>query len=121
MNVLSGVRVAFSGKMSKVRTDMEFEAHDLGAIPEERVTKSTNWLVVGDRPGKTKVNRAKQYGTRILTENAYRLEIGQRSAGAREQVEERVAVKKPDEVRNPVTLETPEWLKRLKSTAAVRF
>jgi BRCT domain type II-containing protein len=121
MSVLSGVYVAFTGKMSRKRTDMEFEAHDLGAIPEERVTRHTNWLVTGKRPGKTKTNKASEYGTQVLSEREYRERIAELKRQAREETEAEEQKEAPDEAAMPIVMETPEWIKRLRGKSPVGF
>jgi BRCT domain type II-containing protein len=121
MSFLSGVYVVFTGKMSKKRADMEFEAHDLGAIPEERVTRHTHWLVTGKRPGNTKLKKASEYGTQVLTEREYRERIRRMRKQAKEEASEEEQAEAPAEEAIPMVMETPDWIKRLRGKSPVGF
>lgn len=72
------IRVAvFTGSMSKSRAAMEAEARALGIDAQPRVTHLTTHVVVGDRPGNTKLDAAKKYGAEVLSESQYRSAIAE--------------------------------------------
>lgn len=62
--VVTGTLAAFS------RTEAEARVRALGGVPGSSVTKSTDYLVVGESPG-SKLAKAEQYGTKILTEQEF--------------------------------------------------
>lgn len=67
------IRVAvFTGRMSKSRAAMEAEARARGIDAQPRVTHLTTHVVVGDRPGNTKLDAAKKYGAEVISESQYR-------------------------------------------------
>jgi DNA ligase (NAD+) len=62
--VITGTLAAFS------RGDAEARVRALGGVAGASVTKSTGYLVVGENPG-SKLAKAQQYGTKILTEQEF--------------------------------------------------
>jgi DNA ligase (NAD+) len=62
--VITGTLAAFS------RGEAEARVRALGGVAGSSVTKSTGYLVVGENPG-SKVAKAQQYGTKILTEKEF--------------------------------------------------
>lgn len=71
-NPISGKTLVFTGSMQKgSRKEMEKEAKALGAKTTGKVTSKTDYVVIGDKPGGTKVNDAKAAGTAVITEEAY--------------------------------------------------
>jgi hypothetical protein len=64
-NPLRGLRLCVTGKVgSFTREDLYARLNRLGAYFSERVDDSTDYLVVGERPGATKRTAARRYGIR---------------------------------------------------------
>ena len=72
---LSGKRVVFTGTMPKPRKEMESQAESLGAVVQSSVSKTTNWLVTGERVGKTKINKAVSLGVEVISVSDYEAKI----------------------------------------------
>ncbi len=71
-NPLAGKRLVFTGTMtSGSRAALEAEARGLGAEVLSTVSRNTDYLVVGDKPG-SKLTKAQELGIPILSEPAYR-------------------------------------------------
>lgn len=71
-NPLAGKRLVFTGAMaSGPRPALEAEARELGAEVQSGVTRTTDYLIVGDKPG-SKLAKARELGIAILDETAYR-------------------------------------------------
>jgi BRCT domain type II-containing protein len=118
MKPLEGLTVVFTGRMSRSRADMEADAHRQGAYTEKRVTARTNWLVTGDRVGKTKMNAAHRVGCKVLTENEYWDEIRNRSQSAKPTGE---PDRSPAPVRTKRATNVPDWARSLKSEKSIGF
>lgn len=73
---LAGKHVVFTGKMQGSREAMEEQARGLGALIQSAVNAKTDYLVCGEKVGATKMNKARQTGTTILTEKEYLRLIG---------------------------------------------
>jgi DNA ligase (NAD+) len=69
--VLQGKRIVFTGTMNAPRAEVEAAARALGAQVQNTVSGKTDWLVVGERVGVSKMNKAKALGVKILPEAAY--------------------------------------------------
>ncbi len=68
---LTGTRVVFTGALQTLtRTQAKGMAEDLGARVSSSVSKSTDYVIVGDSPG-SKAEKAEQLGVAILTENEF--------------------------------------------------
>lgn len=65
---LQGRSVCITGTLSCVRADFEKQLRAIGARPENRVTRYTDVLIIGDKPGATKLRAARQWGTPIIDE-----------------------------------------------------
>ncbi len=68
---LNNKTILFTGTLSIPRNKAEELSVKNGAILVNTVTKILDYLVVGDNPG-SKLEKAKQYGITILTENEWR-------------------------------------------------
>ncbi len=73
---LSGKKVVFTGKMSRSRDIMKKHAINLGMQVSSAVSGNTDFLVIGDKVGQKKINRAKVYGVKILSEHEYLSKAG---------------------------------------------
>jgi len=64
--------IVFTGKMTQgTREQMEELAEEYGANIQKSINKKTTLLVVGDRPGNSKLNKAKNLNVRIVTESEF--------------------------------------------------
>lgn len=71
-NPLTGKLVVFTGSMQHgSRDDMKKEAKALGAKVGSSVSGKTNYLVIGEKVGETKLAAAREKGVTIITEQQY--------------------------------------------------
>jgi len=69
---LQGKIVCFTGKMLQgSRDEMKKQAKQLGAKVATSVTGKTDFLIIGEKVGATKIKAAEEKGVKILTESAY--------------------------------------------------
>jgi NAD-dependent DNA ligase len=69
---LEGQYVVFTGKMENgTREDMEEMAEDYGANIQKSINGKTTVLVVGEKPGKSKLSKAEQLGVKIINEEEF--------------------------------------------------
>ena len=69
---IAGMGIVFTGKMvSGDRKELEAHARELGATVQSAVSKNTDLLVTGEKPGGSKLKKAEALGTRRLDEGAY--------------------------------------------------
>jgi DNA ligase (NAD+) len=66
---IAGKEVCITGVLSSPRHEIEREIVLHGGIPKHGVTKSVQLLIVGDKPGGTKVGKAVKYGIPVITES----------------------------------------------------
>jgi len=66
--MLAGKIFVITGTLSVVRREFENLIAEHGGIADQRVTKNTDFLIVGERAGKTKVGRANKsvYGEKVV-------------------------------------------------------
>ena len=65
---LLGKSFCVTGVLSKKREDVAADIRAAGGEVHDGVKKDTTYLVVGDKTGKSKLDQAKKYGTKILAE-----------------------------------------------------
>ena len=71
-DLLAGLSVVITGKLEAMtRGDAEARAKDAGAAVTGSVSKKTDFLVTGVDPGGSKLTRAEQLGTLLLSEEQY--------------------------------------------------
>src|SRR5687768_7705736 len=59
----------FTGTLSMFTRDQAMQmVADRGGINDTKITKKTRYLVMGQKPGKTKMTRANNYGIQMKTE-----------------------------------------------------
>lgn len=71
--VLNGLNIVVTGTISGYsRNDMEQLIKRYGGNPQKSVTRSTSFVVVADyKPGTKKINDAKKYGIKIISEKKF--------------------------------------------------
>ncbi len=57
-----------TGVLSKKREDVHADIRAAGGEVHDSVKKNTTYLVAGDKTGKSKLDQAKKYGTRVVDE-----------------------------------------------------
>lgn len=71
-SILNGLRVCFTGTMSRSREDCHHLASQYGLIVQESVTKKLDILVVADQNTEsTKAKKARENSVRIINEDAF--------------------------------------------------
>ena len=65
---LKGMTVCVTGVLSKKREDVHADIRAAGGEVHDSVKKNTTYLVAGDKTGKSKLDQAKKYGTKVITE-----------------------------------------------------
>ena len=68
---ISGKYIVFTGSMQMPRGDMQENARKLGATVQSSVNKKTEILVIGDKVGAKKIEKAEALGTQVITEADY--------------------------------------------------
>lgn len=75
---LAGHSYIISGTLTSMdRTSAENTLRDLGATITSTVTRTTTALIIGDKPGNSKLEKAKKLGTKIITESDFLALISQ--------------------------------------------
>lgn len=70
--VLEGLNVVFSGLSNRFKGDgVEEYLESFGAKCGHSVSKKTNYLIIGDKPGQSKVNKANELGVIIISEDDF--------------------------------------------------
>ena len=70
-NIFDGKKIVFTGDLSKDRNDMMVLAINYGAKPTTSVSKNTHLIVAGSNPGKSKITKAEELNTKIITEEEF--------------------------------------------------
>lgn len=70
-DIFSGKKMVFTGDMEKDRLDMMELAIKYGASPTTGVSKKTELLIIGDNPGKSKLEKAKELNIEIISEKTF--------------------------------------------------
>lgn len=65
---LLGKSFCVTGVLTRKREDVHVLLRNAGATVHDSVKKDTSYLVAGDKTGKTKLDQAKKYGARVVTE-----------------------------------------------------
>ena len=73
---ITGKHIVFTGSMQVPRGDMQEQARQLGATVQTSVNKKTEMLVIGDKVGAKKIEKAESLGTQVITEADYLALIG---------------------------------------------
>lgn len=74
---LKGKYIAFTGKLQDfTRADLENMGKEYGFTFMSRVSATTDILVVGDKPGKTKLDKARSSGVREMSGDDFIFMLG---------------------------------------------
>jgi BRCT domain type II-containing protein len=63
--------IVFTGALELPRTTLEKTAKKLGAKPTASISGKTDFLIVGEKPGKSKLDAAKKYDVQIISEELW--------------------------------------------------
>ena len=75
-NVFQGKKIVATGKLEGyTRTEIQDKILSLGATPQSAVSKTTDYLIVGEKAG-SKLAKAQQLGVPVLTEEEFERMIG---------------------------------------------
>jgi DNA ligase (NAD+) len=66
---LKGMSFCVTGVLSRKREDVHADIRAAGGEVHDGVKKNTTYLVAGDKTGKSKLDQAKKYGTKVIGEN----------------------------------------------------
>jgi DNA ligase (NAD+) len=71
-SAIAGKNIVFTGKMvTSDRATLSKQAEELGATVQSGVSSKTNFLIIGEKVGSSKIEKAKKFGTQVLTETEY--------------------------------------------------
>lgn len=70
-DIFNKKKIVFTGEMSKSRGEMRATAIRYGAESPTSISGKTNMLVIGEEAGKSKLEKAKQLGIEIVTEDEF--------------------------------------------------
>ncbi|TNE53122.1 MAG: TIR domain-containing protein [Bacteroidetes bacterium] len=65
-------QIVFTGKLDAPRTELEALSRKLGAKPTGSISGKTDFLIVGENPGKVKLEAAKKYSVKIIKESLWK-------------------------------------------------
>lgn len=68
---LKGKKIVFSGTLEQDRATHKRKAESWGATVTENVTRQTDYLIVGTRPGETKLKSAREYNIQQIKEKEW--------------------------------------------------
>ena len=75
-NLFTGKSVVVTGKLvNYTRAGIKARLLELGAHPTASVSRRTNYLIVGERPG-SKLDKAQMLGIPVLTEGTFEAMVG---------------------------------------------
>ena len=70
-SVFQGKKIVATGKLAGyTRTEIQDKILSLGATPQSAVSKTTDYLIVGEKAG-SKLAKAQQLGVKVLTEEEF--------------------------------------------------
>lgn len=73
---ISGKTFCITGGLTKERPAFEAYIQSLGGIPKGGVSKKLDYLIIGDLPGSTKLDKAEKYGIKIINELEFNKLVG---------------------------------------------
>ena len=83
---LRGMSACVTGVLSKKREDVHAEIRAAGGDIHDGVKKNTTLLVAGEKTGKSKLDQAKKFGTRIISEKELYDLLARDADGAKPQI-----------------------------------
>jgi DNA ligase (NAD+) len=79
---LKGMSLCVTGVLSKKREEVCADIRAAGGEVHESVKKTTTYLVAGDKTGKSKLEQAKKFGTKVISETDLQRLLSPRSREA---------------------------------------
>ncbi len=73
---LADKNIVFTGKLSESRKVQEERAEALGALVQRNISGKTDYLIVGEKAGKVKLDKAKGLGVELLEEKLWQEIVG---------------------------------------------
>jgi len=70
-NPFNSKKIVFTGTMSKSRMELEKQAKALGILVGKSVSSKTDFLIIGENVGQSKIKAAKSHEVEILIEAEY--------------------------------------------------
>jgi len=70
-DIFNGKILVFTGESKIERIELRILATKYGAITKDGITKKTEYLVVSENAGKSKLKKAEDYGIKIITEDEF--------------------------------------------------
>ena len=70
-NPFMNKKIVFTGAMSHPRSELEKQAKTLGILVAKSVSSKTDFLIIGEKVGQSKMNHAKKHNIEIMTEAEY--------------------------------------------------
>jgi len=70
-DIFNGKIIVFTGESKMERIELRILATKYGAITKDGITKKTEYLVVSENAGKSKLKKAEDYGIKIITEDDF--------------------------------------------------
>jgi DNA ligase (NAD+) len=67
-----GKQIVFTGKLASPRTELEKLAKKIGAKTTGSISGKSDFLVVGQKPGKVKLAAAKKYSVKVIKEDLWK-------------------------------------------------
>ena len=79
MSPFTNKKIVFTGSMSESRALLQKQAKALGVIVGNGVSSKTDFLVIGENVGQSKIKAAKNHDVEILTEVQYLKKLNSKS------------------------------------------
>lgn len=70
-DIFNGKIIVFTGESKIDRIELKILATKYGAITKDGITKKTEYLVVSENAGKSKIKKAEDYGIKIIAEDDF--------------------------------------------------
>jgi len=70
-NLFNNKKIVFTGAMSESRVELEKQAKAFGVLVGKSVSSKTDFLIIGENVGQSKIKAAKSHDVEILTEAEY--------------------------------------------------
>jgi len=70
-NLFNNKKIVFTGAMSESRVELEKKAKAFGVLVGKSVSSKTDFLIIGENVGQSKIKAAKSHNVEILTEAEY--------------------------------------------------